>query len=85
MNIQPPASHTRAHLAYTPRGKPLRVCEFFRANPDEFLLSPDVVEKFGIAQPATELWKAVQAGLVTTEKAPRGSGNKAIYRAGPKL
>lgn len=67
------------------------VVQFFRANPDEELLTEDIRVKW--AGPASRvpqlLENAVKAGLIANELQPRrpkcGGGVQIVYFAGPAL
>jgi hypothetical protein len=64
-----------------------RVLSFFADNPEEELLTTDVVVKFGIDHRATykRLQAAVEAGYLVRKKGPRNRPPVCLYCAGPAL
>lgn len=68
-------------------GLPFRACLFFACNPDEYLYTSDIVEKFRVdPEGITErLRSAVKSGLIKREPGGPAGIPQARYTAGPRL
>ncbi len=60
-----------------------RTCIFFARNPDEWLTSADVADKYGVPSNTVSqtLQYSVESGLLRRETV----ANKSVYTAGPTL
>ncbi len=76
-------------VPYKTGSRQARVVEFFRAQPDEELLSNDIATKFGghPHQVAVLLRPVMAAGLLSVRKERRdeAGGVRFVYSAGPNL
>lgn len=68
-------------------GIAFRLAIFLARNPDEELLTEDLILKFDVQRTDNlrSLDAAVRSGLITREAGQRGRGHQHVYRAGPAL